>query len=63
MYFEICQQTQGLMSSTGGQWRWRLRAANNEIIASGESYRNKQDCLAAIALVKSANTNTPTKGG
>ncbi len=62
MYFEIYQQTQGLISSTGGQWRWRLRAANNEIIASGESYRNKQDCLAAIALVKSTNANTPTKG-
>jgi uncharacterized protein YegP (UPF0339 family) len=53
---------QSLISSTGGQWRWRLRAANNEIIASGESYRNKQDCLAAIALVKSTNANTPTKG-
>lgn len=63
MYFEIYQQTQGLISSTSGQWRWRLRAGNNEIIASGESYRNKQDCLAAIALVKSTNANTPTKGG
>ena len=36
------------------EWRWRLRAANNEIIAdSGEGYRNKSDCLAAINLVKS----------
>lgn len=63
MYFEIYQQAQGLMSATSGQWRWRLRAANNEIIASGESYRNKQDCLAAIALVKTTNGNTPTRGG
>lgn len=63
MHFEIYQQTQGLISSSGGQWRWRLRAANNEIIASGESYRNKQDCLAAIALVKNTNTSTPTRGG
>jgi uncharacterized protein YegP (UPF0339 family) len=35
------------------QWRWRLVAANNRIIAnSGEGYYNKADCLAAINLVK-----------
>jgi uncharacterized protein len=35
------------------QWRWRLQAANNRIIAnSGESYHNRADCLAAISLVK-----------
>ncbi len=35
------------------QWRWRLIAANNRIIAdSGESYHNKVDCLHAINLVK-----------
>lgn len=35
------------------QWRWRLYAANNRIIAnSGESYFNRQDCLHAIAMVK-----------
>lgn len=35
------------------QWRWRLIAANNRIIAnSGESYLNRQDCLNAISLVK-----------
>jgi len=35
------------------QWRWRLVAANNKIIAnSGEGYHNKQDCLHAITLVK-----------
>lgn len=61
MYFEIFQQAQGLIA-TSGQWRWRLKAGNHEIIASGESYRNKQDCLAAIALVKSTNANTPIKG-
>ena len=40
-----------------GSWRWRLRAGNNRIIAdSGEGYWNKQDCLHAIALVKSSNS-------
>jgi len=35
-----------------GEWRWRLLAGNNRIIAdSGEGYNNKQDCLHAIGLV------------
>jgi uncharacterized protein YegP (UPF0339 family) len=35
------------------EWRWQLTAANNRIIAdSGEGYRNKSDCYAAITLVK-----------
>lgn len=42
-------------ADTGGYWRWRLLAANNRTIAdSGEGYYNKQDCLSAIELVKSA---------
>ena len=41
------------------QWRWNLVAGNNRIIAdSAESYWNKNDCLAAIALVKSSS-NAP----
>lgn len=43
------------------QWRWRLRAANNKILAdSGESYVNKADCLSAIDLVK-ASRDAPVK--
>jgi uncharacterized protein YegP (UPF0339 family) len=38
------------------QWRWRLTAANNRIIAnSGEGYHNKADCLSAITLVKGSS--------
>ena len=46
MYFEIYKDSSNL-------WRWRLKAANHEIIAQGESYYNKTDCLNAISLVKS----------
>ena len=46
MYFEIYKDSSNL-------WRWRLKAANYEIIAQGESYYNKTDCLKAISLVKS----------
>lgn len=35
------------------EWRWRMRAANGRIIAdSGEGYRNKADCIAAIDLIR-----------
>ena len=36
-----------------GEWRWRLVAGNDEVIAdSGEGYRDKRDCLHGIELVK-----------
>jgi uncharacterized protein YegP (UPF0339 family) len=44
---------------TNGQWNWRLRAANHEIIARGESYYNERDCDHAINLVKSTTASTP----
>ena len=34
------------------QWRWSLRARNNNIIAvSGESYTRRHDCLRAVDTV------------
>lgn len=43
-------------SSRDNQWRWRLRADNNKIIAvSGEGYIHKADCLRAITLVKGSD--------
>jgi len=39
------------------QWRWRLVAANNRIIAtSGESFWNKADCLHSIQLVQNSGS-------
>lgn len=44
-----------------GDYRWHLKAANNRLIAeSGEGYRNKADCYAAIALVK-GSASAPIK--
>ena len=49
-----------LFKDSAGEWRWRLRAANNEIVAtSGEGYINKTDCVHAIELVKSAASTAP----
>jgi uncharacterized protein len=51
MYFEKYKESL--------QWRWRLKAANHEIIASGESYWNEKDCDHAINLVKGTTASTP----
>jgi uncharacterized protein YegP (UPF0339 family) len=36
----------------GGEYRWRLRADNNEVVASGEGYRSRDDCEHAVQLIK-----------
>jgi uncharacterized protein YegP (UPF0339 family) len=49
MYYEVYHDAQSL-------WRWRLKAANNRIIAdSGQGYHNRQDCLDGIQLVQSSS--------
>jgi uncharacterized protein YegP (UPF0339 family) len=35
-----------------GRFRFRLKAANGEIVATGEAYESKQGCLDGIASVK-----------
>lgn len=46
-----------IYTDTNRQWRWRLLAANNKIVAdSAESYWNKADCLAGIALVRQSHS-------
>ena len=53
MYFTIYKDV-------ANQWRWRLQAANHEIIAvSSESYLAKSSCSYAIGLVKGTNFATP----
>jgi uncharacterized protein YegP (UPF0339 family) len=33
-------------------WRWHLKAANGEIVAQGEAYTRRRDCVRAIRAVK-----------
>ena len=46
------------MYKSGNEWRWRLKAANGEIIAHGESYKNRDDCVRAVNLVMDTNRQT-----
>jgi len=44
------------------QWRWRLYAANNRIIASSDDgCHDKKSCLHTISLVK-GSANAPIRG-
>lgn len=40
-----------------GQYRFRLLAANSQVIATGQGYKAKKSCLAGIESVKK---NAPT---
>ena len=41
-----------IYTHAAGKYRWRLRAKNGEIIASGESYISKAGCESGIEAVR-----------
>jgi uncharacterized protein YegP (UPF0339 family) len=46
----------------GGEFRWRLRATNTQILAtSGDGYKSKRDCMSAIESVKRDVANAPVE--
>lgn len=60
MHFEVYQNSNYLLGGDGS-WRWRLRAGNGEIIAQGEAYHNRADCLHAVSLIKQTTIHTPVQ--
>ncbi len=63
MYFEISTEPPSLAAAatTRGLWRWTLRGQNHEILATGEGYHTKQDCLNAITALQNTTVTTPVK--
>lgn len=53
MYFQIFK------SKVNNQWYWHLKSANHEIIAHGEGYINREDCVHAVTLVMDTTRKTP----
>jgi uncharacterized protein YegP (UPF0339 family) len=43
-----------IYKDNAGKFRWRLRAANGEVIAVSEAYQAKAGCENGIAAVKDA---------
>ncbi len=42
------------------EWRWRLRAANGRIVATGgEGYPHKRDCVDAVNRLRFAAADAP----
>lgn len=50
-----------IYKDSAGKFRWRLRAANGEIIAASEAYEAKAGCEKGIAAVKDAAPNAVTQ--
>ncbi len=50
-----------LYKDKAGEFRWRLRHQNGEIIASGEGYTTKANALNGIESVKKNAPDAPTK--
>ena len=51
-----------LYKGDGGEWRWRLRHENGNIIAdSGEGYHNKADAVNGIESVKENAPSAPVE--
>lgn len=64
LYFEIHRQGRDGDESgapDSGEWRWRLKDANHEVIANGKSYANHADCLRAVFLVRGTSSHTPIR--
>ena len=47
--------TYELFKDAGNQWRWRLKAANGEIVAQSEAYTRKADAERGLADAKEAS--------
>lgn len=46
----------------GGEYRWRLKSQNGNILATAsEGYKGKRDCLANIESVKKAAADAPVQ--
>ena len=50
-----------LYKDVKGEFRWRLQADNNEVIAVSEGYKSKAGCQKGIAAVKKIAVAAPVK--
>lgn len=60
MLFEVYPARRGLLRRK--QWRWRLKAGNGEIVATGEGFNNRADCMASVQLIRDQAGGAPIKG-
>ena len=44
-----------------GGWRWRLKSANGEVVATGESYTRRADAYRAVFTLAHPDTDPTIK--
>lgn len=54
MRFEILNS-----NSTSQPYYWRIVSSNNQVLATSETYVNKQGCLNAISVVQRGAASAP----
>jgi uncharacterized protein YegP (UPF0339 family) len=54
LHFEVYKTGLDVGDTGPLEYRWRLRAANGEIIAQSEGYTTKRACMESIELVENA---------
>ena len=58
MHFEIYERERSMVAALrgrlmgGGDWRWRLKGAKDETIASGDGYPTRSECERAGMQLK-----------
>ncbi|MGZ8281656.1 MAG: YegP family protein [Allosphingosinicella sp.] len=59
MHFEIYERERSVVASlrgsrlmAGGDWRWRLKRDDDQVIASGDGYPTRSECERAVMMMK-----------
>ena len=48
-----------IYTDKSGEYRFRLKAANGQVIASGQGYKSREACVNGIESVKNHATGAP----
>ena len=67
MVFEIFERERSMVAALrgrlmgGGDWRWRLKGQDGQMIASGDNYPTRSECERAVLLLKQEIAAAPIK--
>ena len=68
MQFEIYERERSVVASlrgsrlmAGGDWRWRLKRDDDQIVASGDGYPTRSECERAVMMMKQEVAAAPIR--
>ena len=65
MQFEIFERERSVVAALrgrlmgGGDWRWRLKNAKGELVATGEGFATRSQCEQAVVKMKQEIATAP----